>query len=436
MLGISLAGRPAGASAKENPHTDLDQYESAATCLACHENTARDVVETVHYQFKGTSRQGANNTAVTGGVLAGYVPYAGGAGTGNWLFQAQPADKGKPAQIAGCALCHVGHGASPSAKIGPADIANVDCLMCHGEGYQRMGGKIAGRLQIEPVSGQNLLAIARKAGKPTAEMCQRCHAGAGGGINHRGGVVPTAESDVHFSMGMACTECHSTVKHRIAGGGDLKALEPVTAKVACENCHTLNPHKAASKDETTAREATVFNSHAQKIACQTCHIPAIARDPAQPTIVERDWTKPVLNAATGLYLPTDKQATTVRAEYRWWNGTFSAEGEPVGVPRDGRSKIFAWKKTKYILVADAVSGQPVSLNLERYAVTGDVDGAARAGAADVRQTYSGKWRPVEKVEFTLLNHQVAPKDKALRCGNCHDPNGVMDMKALRPSKRR
>jgi hypothetical protein len=322
------------------------------------------------------------------------------------------------------------------AKVSPADIDNIDCLLCHGEGYQRQAVKTDGRLKIVAVAGQDLLAIARKAGKPTAEMCQRCHAGAGGGTNHMDGVVPTADSDVHFSMGMACGECHSTVKHRIAGGGDLHALEPVTAKVACENCHTLTPHKPNSKDETIARNAAVFNSHAQKIACQTCHIPEIARDAAQPTVVERDWTKPTMNPATGLYGPTDKMATSVRAQYRWWNGTFAADGEPFGVPRDGRSKIFAWKKTKYTLVADATSGQPVNLNLERYAVTGDIDAAAKAGAGDAKQTYSGKWRPVERVEYALLNHQVAAKDKALRCINCHDTNGVMDMKALRPPKRR
>jgi hypothetical protein len=431
-----LAGPPIGAHGKENPHADLDQYESAATCLACHENTARDIADTVHYQFRGTSRQGVNAGTVNGGVLAGYVPYAGGSAAGNWLYRAQPADTGKSAQIAGCALCHVGLGMLPQAKIGTADIGNIDCLQCHGEGYQRMAVKDNGRLKIMPVAGQDLLGIARKAGKPTAAMCQRCHAGAGGGVNHMDGVVPTEASDVHFSMGMACGECHSTVKHRIAGGGDLKALEPVTAKVACENCHTLTPHKASEKDETASRNAAVFNSHAQKIACQTCHIPEIARDAAQPTLIERDWSKPVLNPATGLYGPTDKMATAVRAQYRWWNGTFSGDGEPSGMPRDGRSKIYPWKRTKYIIITDAASGQPINLSHERYAVTGDIDAAIRAGVADAKQSYSGKWRTMERTEYSLLNHQVAAKDKAHRCANCHDPNGIMDMKALRPPKRR
>ncbi len=433
---IALSVATGSATAKENPHADLDQVTGSTSCLNCHENTAHDIADSVHYQFKGTSRQGANGAQTVGGVLAAYAAYAGGGGVGNWLYQATPADKTKPPQIMGCALCHVGFGAMPGAKIGAADIKNIDCLFCHGEGYKRSAKNVNGQLQLVAAPGQDLLAMTRKAGKPTAEMCQRCHAGAGGGINHMDGVVPTADSDVHTSMGMNCVECHSTAKHRIAGGGDLRALEPVTAKVACENCHTLSPHKTDSKDETKAREAAVFNSHAQKIACQTCHIPAIARDPAQPTVVERDWTKPLLNPVTGLYGPTDKLATNVKADYRWWNGTFTADGVPVGVPRDGRSKIYPWKKAKYTVIADTSSDMPINLHSETYATTGDISKAASNGATASKQPYSGKWKAQERTEYSLLNHQVSPKDTALRCGNCHDPNGVMDMKALRPPKRR
>lgn len=436
LAALSIAPAQSTSFAKENPHTDLDTVAGSKTCLDCHENTARDIAETVHYQFKGTSRQGVNGAEISGGVLAGYTPYAGGSGAGNWLYQVAPADPAKPSQIRGCAICHPGFGAMPSPKVGTADINNVDCLFCHGEGYQRSAQKVNGRWQFVANPGQDFVAMTRKAGKPTAEMCQRCHAAAGGGTNHMDGVVPTADSDVHFSMGMACVECHPTTKHRIAGGGDLKALEPVTTKVACSNCHTLAPHKADSKNEEKIRNAAVFNSHAQKIACQTCHIPAIASDLSQPTVIERDWTKPALNPATGLYEPTDKLATMVKAEYRWWNGTFTSEGEPFGAHRDGQSKITPWKKTKYVIAVDASSGQPLNLNGEIYATTGDINQAIRKGVAESKQPYSGKWRAQEVTTYYLLNHQVAPKDKAFRCANCHNPNGVMDLKALRPAKRR
>ena len=72
----------------------------------------------------------------------------------------------------------------------------------------------------------------------------------------------------------------------------------------------------------------------------------------------------------------------------------------------------------------------------RMVVTGDITQSARQGAQDSRQPYGGKWKAQERTEYYLLNHQVAPKDKALRCPSCHDPNGVMDMKSLRPPKRR
>lgn len=422
-------------AARENPHADLDQIIPFTTCLDCHEKTAQDVAASVHYSFKG-NRALKGSPEVAGGVLHGYVPYAGGIGSSNWLWQAQPADKTKAIQSGGCGLCHPGLGTQPGKQSLTADLRNIDCFICHADNYQRQVVREKnGELRIAPSPGQDLLAIARSVKKPTAAFCQRCHSGAGGGTNQMDGVVPTEASDVHFAMGMSCSECHTTFNHKITGGGDLKALEPGVSTVACTNCHTASPHKPDAKDEEKTRNATIFNSHAQKIACQTCHIPTLARDPAQPTLILRDWTKPVRDPATGLYHPTDTMGNSLRAEYRWWNGLFTPKGEPRGIPRDASSKIYPWKKTRYIAVADAQTDTLINLDQKTYAESGNVDLAARIGAESAGQKYSGKWKPVELVEHFLVNHQVAEKAQALRCSNCHDPNGVMDFRALKGKRR-
>ena len=273
-----------------------------------------------------------------------------------------------------------------------------------------------------PADGVDILAVARNVQKPTNEMCLRCHAGPGGGPNHKHGVTPTKDSDVHMAKGMSCTACHTTRDHKVAGGSDIKAQELLEVKVSCSNCHTDSPHKGT--------QAADLNRHQNRIACQTCHIPAIARDPMMPTVVERDWTKPVLNQSIGLYGPTNKMANHIQPEYRWWNRIMLVPPEPVGSKEDSQSKISPWKRTRYTVIGDAESGKPVYIKAGLYSVTGDVSAAAKKGAEDAKQPYSGKWKGVVESTVFSLNHQVAPKSEALKCNDCHSPKGRMDFKAL------
>jgi len=278
------------------------------------------------------------------------------------------------------------------------------------------------QFKLALAQGVDILKVAQNVQKPTSEMCLRCHAGAGGGPNHKHGVTPTKDSDVHAAKGVVCVDCHITRKHKVAGGADIKAQELLDVKVACSNCHTQSPHKGT--------QAAYLNQHTERLACQTCHIPAIARDPKMPTVAERDWTKPVLDEKTGLYGPTNKMATNMKPEYRWWSRIMDVPPEPVGSIDDRNSKIYPWKRTNYIVVADKATGKAVYIKAGVYAVTGDVGAAAKKGADDAKQAYSGQWKgEVESMAFSL-NHQVAPKPEALRCNACHSPNGVIDFKAL------
>ncbi|MBI5577457.1 MAG: hypothetical protein HY896_13985 [Deltaproteobacteria bacterium] len=302
-----------------------------------------------------------------------------------------------------------------------ADYDNIDCLLCHAPGYKRTVTKDGNKFRIVPDPSIDILKAAQSVGKPTNDICLRCHAGAGGGPNHKHGVTPTRESDVHVARGMLCVDCHCTEKHRIPGGADIKAQELTDIKTACENCHS-SPHEG--------EQAKELNRHTARIACQTCHIPSIARDSKMPTIVERDWTKPVLNEKTGLFGPTNRTAGNVRPEYAWWNRYMKVPPEPVGSIGDPKAKIYPWKRTDYTVIGDAATGKPVFIKSGAYAVTGDPGAAAKKGAEDSKQNYSGTWKGIKETMVFSLNHQVAPKSEALSCASCHGPKGVLDFRKL------
>jgi hypothetical protein len=198
-------------------------------------------------------------------------------------------------------------------------------------------------------------------------------------------------------------------------------------KVACEICHAT-PHKG--------EKAKTLDRHAVRIACQTCHIPAIARDPKMPTIVARDWTKPVLNEKTGLYGPTNRMAGNVRPEYAWWNRFMKVPPEPAGSISDLKSKIYPWKRTDYTVIADAATGKPIYIKAGAYAVTGDPGAAAKKGAEDGKQNYSGTWKGIRESMVFSMNHQVAPKGESLKCESCHGPKGILDFRKLGYSEER
>jgi hypothetical protein len=343
----------------------------------------------------------------------------------NWIGILQPSDASKPAQPGGCVQCHAGLGAKPNTieNLSQADYDNVDCLVCHAPGYRRKVVKDGEKLRLAPADGVDVLAAARAVGKPTNEMCQRCHLSTGGGPNAKHGVAPTSpEVDVHLARGVGCVDCHPTKDHRTAGGADVKAQERPEVVVACTNCHEGKVHQGA--------KAAILAKHAERIACQTCHVPAIARDPKFPTVVRRDWMKPKLNEATGLWGPTNEVATSVRPEYRWWNRKMLVPPEPVGDPKDPAARIFPWKRATYTVVGDAKSGKPVFIKAGVYAVKGDPLAAARKGAEDGKLEFSGEVKGVEESMVFSVNHQVAPKEQALACGACHAKDGVMDFLEL------
>lgn len=303
-----------------------------------------------------------------------------------------------------------------------ADYNNIDCLLCHAPGYKRTVGKVGDKVKIIPTADTDVLKAAQQAQKPTNEMCLRCHAFAAGGLNFKHGVIPTKDTDVHAAKGISCVQCHTTKNHKIAGGADIKAQELPDVKVGCENCHTAKPHKG--KDKRT------IDKHVARVACQTCHVPGIARDPKQPTLVSRDYTKPVLSEKTGLYGPTEVLQGNIKPIYRWWNRYVMKNTTPVGSIKDKTARIYPYKTADFTIIGDAETGKAVYIKTGVYSITGDVGMAAQKGADDAKMPYSGKWKGIQETLHFTLNHQVASKNDSLKCASCHGANGVMDFKAL------
>ena len=125
---------------------------------------------------------------------------------------------------------------------------------------------------------------------------------------------PTENLDVHMGrLDFQCTDCHQTTDHQIKGRmvADNYTIDP-KEQVACTDCHNAVQHQ----DER-------INAHVDSVACQTCHIPAIALE--DPTKVTWDWS------TAGQNLPEDhftylkiKGTFTYEKDYTptyvWFNG--------------------------------------------------------------------------------------------------------------------
>jgi len=66
------------------------------------------------------------------------------------------------------------------------------------------------------------------------------------------------------------------------GGAHMRGKEDKSNPATCQACHGLSPHKDSGM-------AAKLNHHTDKIACQTCHIPAIARG-GVATKMSWDWS--------------------------------------------------------------------------------------------------------------------------------------------------
>ena len=413
--------------------------EVTAACLDCHEEQAEDILKTSHWKWKGKPN-------MVEGMERSKEEYGKANLLNNFCTDIEGGSR------AFCTKCHIGYGWTDSSE--PlSDITKIDCLVCHAtEGrYKKSQGGYPDQKMLDK-GRMDLVVAARSVKMPERKNCGVCHFFSGGGDAVKHGdldsslIKPKREHDVHMggSTDMTCQECHITNDHQIAGGSTFLATH--AGRVACEDCHR-DPHRDSNSKN-------LLDIHTQTLACQTCHIPLYAK--GQATKMSWDWS------TVGQEVEPEEQygketfarhkgtfvwGKDVTPEYAWYNGKIERylKGEkikdpsktvyvskPVGDIRDKDSKIYPFKihrgkqpmdsKFQYLSIFQNYGGL-----WTHY----DWDKALTVGAEASGLAYSGEYEFVSTAFYGSINHEVAPKEQALQCGDCHfGRDKRMDWEAL------
>lgn len=414
-------------------HAVLSWTGDSAVCLACHEAEARDMHGSVHYQWKGVAPLMVNGPTQQGKIAGGMNSYCISI-TGNWT---------------GCGKCHAGKGAQPQEQATPAQLANIDCLMCHQKGYRRknVGGAWVPDTDAMTMTMDEAL---RTVHRPDRDNCLQCHAFAGGGDAVKRGDLAMASAhtsdgnyDVHMSTArgnLKCQDCHAWENHHVTGkGSDLRPSDRI-ATMNCTDCH-------AEKGTSSGHGSSDVNRHVARVACQTCHVPIYAKHAADSTATEatethRTWLE--THATAPPYHPAMTKANDLRPAYRWFNGTSDnvllhdsvavdpetgryPTSRPLGAVNDGNSKLhpFKYKTAEQPIVS--ATGQLLALDTSVFFATADARAASRAGLQNMGLSADTPYEWIETDTFQMLNHQVAPRGAALQCSECHGSTSRMDL---------
>jgi octaheme c-type cytochrome (tetrathionate reductase family) len=427
-------------------------YEGTESCLLCHQKEGQAALEMGHFKWEGKS----NRVAGLEGKTLGKTNLL------NNFCIAIPTNEGR------CTQCHAGIGFKDDT-FNFDDPRNVDCLICHDQsGTYAKDIKTAGA----PVPGIDLNKVAQSialGSDPQRKNCINCHARAGGGDNVKHGDLSTdleattREYDVHMGTDGAdfrCTACHGAnhdpksgaVNHGNAGMS-LHSVNEGEMK-QCADCHgTQNTIHA----DTPANQLFEAGWH-KRLACQVCHIPAIARK--KPTKVEWYWSDagqtvdPIpKDPVTGKETYDKKKGTfvwanNVRPVLRYSNGTWNRKvinmndsydeepidlGSPLGDYTDPDAMIYPFKLMIGNQPVDTVNSTVMVPHL--FGMAGgpnpywgkfNWDLALQDGSAYTGQPYSGTYGFAATEMLLSVNHEIAPAEKALgngpvpdNCASCH-----------------
>ena len=375
-----------------------------------------------------------------------------------------------------CAQCHAGYGMADYDTYDFNNESNIDCLICHestGKYYKLppTPGNKACSTMFEGKPPIDFTAAAQSVTLPGRNNCGACHFYGGGGDNVKHGDLssvlfhPGRDVDVHMSEegeNFACVVCHVGEGHEWAGSRyNMLAKDEVgTGKpgmprqtASCESCHGSSPHPNNLK-------GIKLNDHVDRVACETCHIPSIARG-GVATKVDWDWrTAGRLKDGEGYreegYIQGNgeprhtyksikgsfKYAEDLKPSYRWFNGntvytlvdTKFDPAKPVEINRlegsanDPESRIWPFKRMHTVQPYDKGNDTLVYMHLwgnDKDAFWGNYNfgHAIKAGMQKAKLPYSGEYGFVETYSYWPINHMVAPKEKALACQECHAENG-------------
>jgi len=431
--------------------------EVTRACLGCHTEAAGQIHRTKHWTWEylnPDTRQTLGKKTVVNNFCISIA-----------------------SNYASCTACHVGYGWK-DASFDFKSEENVDCLACHDTtgNYKKppgfAGHPVTRDTEFPPGSGKiikgiNLTQVAQKVGKSSRDTCGACHFNGGGGDGVKHGdmdsslAAPTKSVDVHMDaegLDFTCGTCHASSSHDVAGsrytptaqdkkGAHLRGKADNGNPATCVACHGNAPHKQEAR----------LNHHASKIACQTCHIPAIARG-GIATKLTWDWSTAGQRDAEGKHI-VRKDAKgrivyesrkgdftlgeNVQPEYVWFNGEviYTLLGDKIeksdgvtkinklgGSPADGKSMIWPMKVFRGSQPYDPVNKTLVTPHTAGNDDSGywknlDWDKAIAVGMKASGAPFSGKIDFIKTEMSWPITHMVAPKDKALACIECHRKEG-------------
>jgi octaheme c-type cytochrome (tetrathionate reductase family) len=404
-------------------HTDIIKGEFKTgqdvtrACLECHAEAAQDFMMTTHWTWESREFD---------------VPWRDAAVTIGKINQINNFCIGSQGNENRCMTCHAGYGWEQGREAALSNPENVDCLACHADTGTYGKGPYG-----NPAEGVELLAAAQSVRLPTREN----------GVKHgdldESLYFPDENIDVHMGrLNFQCTDCHVTTRHQVLGRllADNYTIDPAE-QVSCEQCHSDQKHE----DER-------IDTHLAAVACQTCHIPALAIQ--DPTKVYWDWSKAGQDGRVDdhfTYLKIKGEFTYEKnfaPAYIWFNGSneyryilgdpLGADGvtyinKPAGDIDDPRAKIFPFKlhisKQPYD-VGNNYLLQPVTSGEGGFWSVFDWDQAFELAAPTTGLEYSGQYGFTTTYMYWPTTHMVQPASRALQCDSCHGENGRMNWEAL------
>lgn len=434
--------------------------EVTKACLACHTEAGHQFMQNIHWTWEYKNPK-------TGQLLGKKHV------VNNFCTNAR-GNEGM------CAQCHAGYGWKDET-FDFTNQNNIDCVVCHdrtGSYYKTPNstGNEACSIMFEGKQDIAWDKVAQSVGLPARENCGGCHFFGGGGDGVKHGDLdsslthPNKQLDVHMDeqgLNFACTQCHVTQKHLWAGSRyDMVAKDADgTGKpgerrhvASCESCHGNSPHNSQSLS------GIKLNNHVEKVACQTCHIPEMARG-GVATKVDWDWrTAGKLKDGQGYkdheYIQGNgEQRATYKSikgsfkydenfapEYHWFNGKmvyttintqFDASKAPINInmmsgdATDPTARIWPFKKMHTVQPYDKGNNTLVYMHLwgvDDAAFWGNYDysKAIDEGMNKNNLPYSGEFGFIETHSYWPITHMVAPKEDALGCADCHAKTGRLN----------
>lgn len=457
----ALAASTKAQSASTTDHSKLEALqgpfksgpEVTKACLTCHNNASHQVMKSIHWTWEATNK-------ATGKTLG--KQHAANNFCGSVLSN-EPR----------CTSCHAGYDWKDK-NYDFTNQENVDCLACHDTTgtYKKIatdaGHPLYSAREMPKGSGKivqppDLTKIAQHVGAPGRQNCGACHFNGGGGDAVKHGdldtslLKPSRELDVHMAQdgaNMACSDCHTFNAHQPSGsryavnakdthGFDLPKDDHNRA--TCESCHGLAPHQEAK-----------INHHADKVACQTCHIPEFARG-GIATKTLWDWSTAGRKDENGkpIYIKDDHghlsysaekgdfaYGENVRPKYMWYNGIvhqmaitdkldayLNKDGilqlnRVEGSAKDPNARIWPFKEMRGKQPYDPVNNTLVVNHVfgaddTSFWTNFDYEKSIKAGMDYAGFPYSGKFDFIETRMNWFITHMVAPKEKAVPCAECH-----------------